>query len=68
MSVRMPSRLPLAMMTGMPSDATWAAMRFFEAMPPRPSDDLAVEMQAEMSRPVSMTGMTRDVGLAGSPS
>ena len=61
MAGRMPSRLPLAIYTAIPSDATLRAVPNFDAMPPRPSSDLMGLTNLSASSSSSpMTGITCD--------
>ena len=69
-SVRMLSRLPLAMITSMPSWATLRAMLHLVSMPPRPNDDFPTCMYLDNSERLSaaISVMTRLSGSSGFPS
>lgn len=69
-SVSMLSRLPLAMITSIPSCATLRAMLHLVSIPPRPNDDFPDCMYFESSVRVSadISGMIRLLGSLGFPS
>ena len=69
-SVSMLSRLPLAMITSIPSCATLRAMLHLVSIPPRPNDDFPDCMYFESSVRVSadISGMIRLPGSLGFPS
>ena len=64
---RILSRLPLAMITVIPSSATLRAILVLVSIPPRPKLDLEVCMYEDRSLPCSISRMTSDEGSAGEP-
>ena len=67
-SVSMLSRLPLAMITLMPSSATFLAMWHLVSIPPRPKPLFSCRMYVLRSLPGSTRLITRAPGAPGSPS
>ena len=64
---RMFSRLPLAMITSIPSSATLRAMWLLVVMPPRPNDERPDWMYCDSSSPGRTSVMTRLPGSPGVP-
>ena len=64
-SMRMFSRLPLAMMTRMPACCTFDAVAYFDCMPPRPAELFSVCIYSERSVPGFTSLMSCDCGSAG---
>src|SRR5574344_1034788 len=63
MKSSMSSFFPLAIITGIPSSATFWAMLHLVNIPPRPKDDLPVCMYSDRaSLPFSIVRITEDVG------